>query len=447
VTKHHVNSAAKHAAAAKHSELGVSESFLPLPARLGDHHAIHLLLQEVFGGPSAREFQAELEQPGYTPCWRQIMRDGAKLIGHVRIVPGTMQLAAGTLPIARLCDFAMLTPYRGRGLGSRLLAAAEQQAAALGAQMVLARSDKAAFFERQGWFPCGQHIYSCAGPREILAELDVRDHGRTPQVSLPRKPVHEVTVRRWKQTEYAAIQRLYREGIAGIPGPLLRSEEQWRWLIGREAYDWLYLAIEGPDQTTFDNVQAHIIGYMILKTNRVVELMTSPQREDAARALLMRACRDAIEQDVSPLRFDAPIEHPFHRLFAAAGGQVVRRECEANQWRLAKVLNWPGFLSTALATLRPGSLSLEFTTSDQGAFHLQRNEEAVRCEPCERLKHPPGAFSCRSAALAQLLMGHSSLAEADARGSVQWHQSRDAFASQFPSRSLWMPPLEEMLAE
>ena len=429
----------------------LSGAVAPSPARAGDHLAIHQLLLQVFRGPSVLEFVAQQEEPGYSPKLRQVFREGSRILGHIRLVPSMMKHSAGTLlPVARLCDFAVQEDFRGRGLGTLLLAAAEKQAAEMGLAMLVARSDRAPFFERNQWFPLGHHLYSQAGPREILAELDRRwQQRRLTSSQLPRKPLPEVSVRRWKQTEHAALQRLYRDGIDGIPGPLARSDSHWRWLIGREAYDWLYLAVEGPDHTSFDPIQAHIVGYMFVKGNRIVEIVTATKREDAARALLTRACHDAMEQDTIPLlRLDAPADHSFHSLFSAAGGQFVRRECEANQWRLAKVIDWQRLAAATLPASFHESLVMEILLPDSSPRWLIVEEGNVRYESDRSPAAARASIACSAITVAQLLLGHCSLAEATANNAIQFHHRSAAAALEkwLPAHPLWQPPLEELPA-
>src|SRR5262245_37671413 len=61
-------------------------------ARTGDHPAIHRLLVTVFHGPTAGEFHAQLDEPGYEPADRLVVRDGDQIAAHVRLARQTIQL-------------------------------------------------------------------------------------------------------------------------------------------------------------------------------------------------------------------------------------------------------------------------------------------------------------------------------------------------------------------
>src|SRR5262245_17281078 len=90
-------------------------------AKTGDHPSIHGLLVSVFHGPSPAEFQAQLDEPGYEPADRIIVKDGDQIAAHLRLARQTIQVGPATLPIARFMDLATATEYRSRGLATALL--------------------------------------------------------------------------------------------------------------------------------------------------------------------------------------------------------------------------------------------------------------------------------------------------------------------------------------
>src|SRR5688572_2190810 len=54
-------------------------------ARTGDHPSIHAFLLSVFQGPSAAEFHAQLEEPGYQPSNRLLVKQGDELKKRVEV--------------------------------------------------------------------------------------------------------------------------------------------------------------------------------------------------------------------------------------------------------------------------------------------------------------------------------------------------------------------------
>jgi predicted N-acetyltransferase YhbS len=423
-------------------------TFIVEPARAGDHLAILYFLQQVFGGPTSRDFQAQQDEPGYTPAQRLVIRQGSRIVAHIRLVPGVMQVPGGLLPVARLCEMGVAPEYRGRGWGSALLREAERIALQRGYVMLVGRSSHAALFARFSWFPCGMHTYSFADPREILAELDRRRPVVPPLPIEPLKPgVEQIRVRRWKQTEFNALRRIYRDTFSTHAGPLTRSDAQWRWLIQRDAYDSLHVAVMGKERIVLDELQAHILGYAFVKGDRILEMGSSENHPEAQQALLTRVCRDAIERSATPVRFDAPANHPVHELIHAAGGQHVQRECDVNQWRLAKVLDWPRFVKITLAQATT-ELVIETHAHGRAWQRFIVEQGKVSCE--NLIFHPerPADVLCSEPLLAQLLLGHGKLQEAMERMWIQFStdDSEATFRRLLPQPTLWMPALEELLA-
>ena len=71
-------------------------------AKTGDHSAIHRLLVSVFHGPTAAEFHSQLDEPGYEPADRLVVRDGEQIAAHVRLARQSIQLDSATAPAARV---------------------------------------------------------------------------------------------------------------------------------------------------------------------------------------------------------------------------------------------------------------------------------------------------------------------------------------------------------
>src|SRR5258705_4755055 len=59
-------------------------------AKTGDHPLIHELLVSVFHGPTLAEFQAQLDEPGYEPADRLIVKDGEEIAAHLRLARQTI---------------------------------------------------------------------------------------------------------------------------------------------------------------------------------------------------------------------------------------------------------------------------------------------------------------------------------------------------------------------
>jgi hypothetical protein len=350
----------------------------------------------------------------------------------------------------RLCEMAVAPECQRRGWGTVLLETAERLAQQRGCVLLTARSTHAPLFAKQGWHPCGWHSYSYADPREILAELDRRRPEVPPLPIEPvRQTVEELRVRRWKQTEYGALARLYRDAFGNHAGPLTRSSAQWRWLIQREAFHHLHVVVEGKERLVLDDVQAHVLGYAFVHGDRIIELGAPPDATAAREALLTRVCRDAIEQGTTPVRYCGPPDDSLHDLIRSSGGQTVRRECDAQQWRLAKVLDWPRFAKLLLGqSTLPRPFVIETHSRSGPVQWFVVENQKVTCE--HALLHPGRAADVilSEPLLVQLLLGHTRWQTAAERLRIEFRQS-DAealLAAVLPQRPLWLPLLEELLA-
>lgn len=426
-------------------------------AKAGDHPAIHFFLQSVFHAPSANEFQHQQDEPGYEPQNRIIVRDGAKVVGHVRIVRYELNLGGGIVPAAKICDLAVEPALRGQGLATALLKAAEQRARSMGIAVLLSRSDHYRLFARQGWSVCGRHSYSYAAPRAILAEIERRRLASlVSEVDIISQGItlRPLTVRRWRQVEQNAPPRLFAQQFANLCGIGERSPEYWRWLIGRQAYDFFYVCIEGRDRMELDDEQASLVGYAFVKQGRVLELARVDNRDDVAAALLKRACGDAIEEEAIEVRLDAPPNESFHPWLVAAGGSVVNAECDGSQRQLAKIISYDLLASSwshlATANVRKGTV-LGFSIRDD----VDPDKAEIGVLDFADARHPrwlsgrgtSSLVKCRRSTFTQLALGHTTVDQAIGSGRLETTQSagEDLLRQLFPDRAWWSPPLPELL--
>ncbi len=418
-------------------------------ATAGDHLAIHRLLLNVFHQPSPLEFQAQLDEPAYEPNDRLLVRRGDSIVAHIRTINREMRFGSQTLPMAYVSDLATLPEYRGRGYGSALLDEAESGACRDGAMFGLLRTNAPQFYQKRGWLVCGHHSYSTAGPRHILSHLSESE-------SSCRLPLHDkppqLHIRFWRHVEQAALVRLYEECTQDMFGPCIRSEPYWRWLVGRQAYDRIYVAIEGSPRLELDDTMFPIVGYAFMKSGRIVELMTSGRRTDAALSLLARACGDAIENDLHEIRLDAAPDHPLHQTIAAAGGVKRCREEGNGDAFMVKVFD-PArlvsllkdqFRSRVLASRLPLPCELGLVIDDE-KYVL---EVTSRKSKLVAGKTRRSYIECSEAEFIRLLLGHLDVNEAAERGQIT-ASTRLAFETAqvlLPRLPLWHPPLDNLPA-
>jgi predicted acetyltransferase len=308
-------------------------------ARTGDHPLIHAFLLSVFHGPTAAEFHAQLEEPGYLPSSRLIVKHGEEIAAHLRLARQTIHLGDRTLPAARFMDLGTAPELRCRGVATALVAAGQRAAADRGVLVALTRTSAPAIFARHGWTVCGRHCYSTAAPRAVLAELASDAAAAVSEAMFPPVETRPLIVRPLRRVELPAVMRLYADRSRQHAGWPVRSEAYWDWLLARGACDRVYVASTAAESPSMEALLATIVGYAFVRQSRIVEMVTAPSREDAARSLLERIGADGREQDDWTVRYDSPADDPLHSLLCRAGGHLTRAEESGGEWFMAKVLD------------------------------------------------------------------------------------------------------------
>lgn len=417
------------------------------PATAGDHPAIHSLLRSVQHQPSPAEFQAQLDEPSYEPVDRWLVRSQEQIVAHLRILRREVHWGAQVWPAPWLADLATLPEYRGRGCASALLAAAERQFQQEGTLVALTQASNPAFFRQHGWVTCGRHSYSLAGAREILAHLPTP----TPrELLVPQLP--KLHLRYWRHVEQAALARLYDESLRTLCGPPTRRASYWRWLISRQAFDRVYVAIEGSPKLELDDTLTRIVGYAFTQGPRVVELAATQRRPDAAAALLARVCSEAIERDFDELRFDAPPQHPLHAVLVAAGGVQHHREVERSGVFMAKVFDVRELLRRLEPELLARFRKAALPWTEELGLCLDGEKYLLRFAD-QRLSLHSGKLGrnylkCGAAEFAQVVLGELPLEPAVRTGRMETSSRRALLAAStlFPPRTIWYPPLDDLPA-
>ncbi|MFH1268463.1 MAG: GNAT family N-acetyltransferase [Planctomycetota bacterium] len=416
-----------------------------VPAVAADHPSIQQLLTAIFQGPSPGEFRASLEDPHHQPHDRLLIKRDSQIIAHAQVTRRVMQFGPVALPVAGLDRLGTLPLFRGQGHGHRLLTAAEEHMASAGALVGLLRTRIPHFFRRTGWALCGRHCLCRAGARDVIAGLMAR--------GLLRRSRRRLNIRPWRRVELGALTRIYNQNLDGAIGPFQRREAYWKWLIQRHGYDQICVALDGPDLLELEEVHAPIVGYLVTRGERIVELFTAPGHPMVASQLLARACRDAIERGCHTVSLEAPPNSRVDKLFRAAAGKHCQRGTDPSLVLMAKLLS-PVKLLRALA----------------GELH-RRAEEAELARPVElglavdgkkyRLALTPervevvGRNLGRSylrlnvADFTRLVLGRLDWDEALSDGRVEpsTNIALDAGRALFPTLPLWLLPLDNLPAK
>ncbi len=423
-------------------------------AGASDHAAIYHFLTGVFQGPSRAEFKAALEDPFYEPADRILVKHGGRIVAHAHVTHRVMQFGPLQIPTARLAWLGTLPQYRSRGHAGRLLREAEKQMAGGGALIGQLCTTVPHFFRRTGWAPCGRHSFSRADVRAVLARLLAgrrrRDRRRREHGALGRR--RKLQIRPFRRWEEPALKRIYDQDLDGAYGPLQRTAAYWHWLIRRQAYDQIYVALDGPDPAELDESRTPIVGFAVAEGEAIAELFCAPGRRAALAELLERVCRDSIEHDRHSIVLHASPPSRLHRLLGNAGGSRCYHESDGGQVRMTRLLAPLKLLrlmcgefsrrADEAGLVRPLELGLLVEGKKYRLEITPRHARAVS----RRIGR--SYLQLNMSDFTRLLLGqlHWDRALAEGRLTASTALAREAGRVLFPRLPLWCPPFDDLPA-
>ncbi|MCA9234919.1 MAG: GNAT family N-acetyltransferase [Planctomycetales bacterium] len=414
----------------------------------GDHPEALALLAQTQQAQLAEDFQSRLDEPGYSPADRLLIRRRGQLVGHVRSSRHIAWFSGQRIPVGRIDDLALLPEYAAAGYDDALLATAEESAAREGALVLTAFAADAAPFRRRGWSRVRGQGHTRARTRAVLAHLDaLQEHRR-------RRRRAEAEVRAWRLVDLDAIEQIFARMAPATWGALLRSPETWRWLAGRKVHDAILLALQGGRRNGGDDVAddlptppEQVVGYAVLRDSQVIEMFTDPARPAAATALLAQACRDAIDRGHHFVSLHTPADDPLHELIVTAGGGWAAHPAEG-QWmtKLAAPDRW---VDRMYPVLRERAVAAGI---DRPAEIAMRVGDAVRAlvltRRSARLEHrnadESSPFPCSAVTEQDLLLGNLSLSRGlhDRLLPELAPETARLVAGLLPARQFWQSPWE-----
>lgn len=420
------------------------------PACETDHPAIHRFLQAVNQRLSVADFQSQIDAPQYDPADRLVVKDHDEVVAHVHLTPRVLKFGGAELRVTDVRQLATLPEYQDRGLSKRLLTNALADMRFHGSVVATTSTSSPLLYREQGWVCCGEHHVSMISPRDLLAHLEVPP-SRSPRFR--QRPARRLIVRPWRQHEVDGISAVYDAATVNGFGPFVRRASHWHWLMSRrEGYDQAYVVADEsqrPHPGATPDTTGRIIGYSVMRGDRLIELVTLPDDAAAIRTLLARACRDAIEIDRHMIELDAPLDHPAHELFVAAGGRFRAARRNGRREMMAQILDTGEFLAAIrsqlwerarTAGLDPVSLQLR---AGQEAWSVSVNKRSVSLDA----ESPALWLRTDRERLAQLMLGYLGIADAVAAGSVQVNSPAAVAVAGalFPKLPFWRPLLDDTL--
>jgi hypothetical protein len=259
-------------------------------------------------------------------------------------------------------------------------------------------------------------------------------------------------IRFWRRVEQDGLTRLYAGASDHEYGAFLRTDPGWQWIVSRQAYDQIYVAVEGSPRLELCESSSPIVGYAVVKDGRVLELIASPTRPDAAKQLLARVCSDGIEHDVRQVRLDGPPGHPLHAVLRDAGGQYRGCAVDRGYATMVRPVALPRLVSLLHAEFSarveaaeasvPLGLGLRVDGED---YALQVGSEHSTFAAGQPIRH---FLRCRSEQLPGLLLGHIDAVAAVSRGELgaSSPQAVERARVLLPRLPFWYPAFDDLPA-
>ena len=430
------------------------------PATDTDHAAIHRLLRAVLQRPSAAAFQSQIDAPQYDPTDRLVVKRSDEVIAHVHLVPRILKFGGAEIRATDLRHLATLPEYRDRGLANRLLENALDDVCRNGSVVATTQTSTPELYRRRGWVTSGRHSQSEISPRDLLAHLEA---SRKPHDRYAKTPRRRVCTRHWRQHELDQISEIYDAATDGSFGPLVRRQSHWRWLMSRRStYDQAFVAFESdrPCQEVGDNdTGGPIVGYAVMRDDRIIEFATRPGDVKAIRRLLGRTCQEAIENGRHAIGLVAPIDHPSARVARRRRWSVPFDAPTQGRELMARVLDPAKFLQLLKPTLwervRDGAAetgSALQVALESASYRFSVNKRSVAISQTRVGEQRAGAkrgfdqLRMASSQFDQLLLGYLRIEEEVERGTI-YASSQDAVTiakQMFPQVAFWRPLLDDV---
>jgi hypothetical protein len=284
------------------------------------------------------------------------------------------------------------------------------------------------FYRPLGWGVCGRQTFAQTMSRNLPQVSDGVVEGRGAFWH----------VRPWRQVELGDLMALYDAQYARTTGTVARTEEYWRWMIGRRYAHVIWVACQGET----------VRGYAFIKDHKVLELASDPAQPQALRALLGRVRAEALERAYPQVTVYAPRNHPVMDVVRASSGRIIDQETYEGTVSMYHIPAVGRFLRSILPELThramesgsPLPVELGICTDDE-RWLIHIDEKNPRVEP-EKLSRR--YLTLCPSLLVRLLMGHTGVdAASEEEGfTASTSTAIDAARILFPPEPIWRSPLD-----
>jgi predicted N-acetyltransferase YhbS len=399
-----------------------------------DHEAVYQTLLHVFHGPDRDAFLGALSDPTYQPEQRLLAKVDARVVSHVHLTSREVRYGSVRLPMNGVMWVGTLPEYRGLGFAQNLMRMADERARQTGTVVQALTTGMPQFYRALGWGVCGRQTFAQTLSRNLPAVSDGVIEGRGGFWH----------VRPWRQVELNDLMTLYDLQFAGVNGSVVRSEDYWRWVIGRRYAHVIWVACQGET----------VRGYAFVKDHKILEIAAHPAHPQALQALLGRIRAEALERAYPEVLVHAPPDHPVIDAFRECSGRVVDQEEYEGTSSMYHIPDPERFLKLILPELSrraagagaPLPLELGLTVGDRRwMLHVESSPSRSRVEP-DKLSRRHLTLS--PAAFVRLAMGHTGVDRAAREEGFEASTATalDAARILFPTRPIWRSPLDSATA-
>ena len=400
------------------------------PGTEADHEAVYQTLLHIFHAPDRESFLGALSDPYYRPDQRLLAKVDSRVVSHVHLTERPMRYGSSVLPLNGVMWVGTLPEYRRLGFAHNLMKLAAARAAEGKAVVQTLTTGMPRFYRDLGWGVCGRHCF---------AQIASRNVPSIPDVPLETKggPWH---VRPWRQVEIDDLMSLYDRQFAGVTGTIARTEDYWRWIIGRRYAHVIWVACQGEA----------VRGYAFVKDYKILEIAAHPDHPLALKALLGRVRSEALERAYPEVVVHAHADHPVMELLREAGGRVVDQEEWDGMSLMYSIPDPIKFLTAATPELKRraaesgGAVELGLTVNDK-RFLIHADAKNVHVEP-DKLSRRHITLS--APAFVRLALGHTGVDRAVAQDGAEpsTHTTLDSARILFPQSAIWRSPLDSATA-
>ncbi len=421
---------------------GLQPGMRIVAGRSGDHFRVMSLLRQAYQHDLANDFQSHLDEPAYEPADRLLVTSRGGLVGHLQVLRQSTWFEEQRIPVAAFRDTVVMAEFQGIGLLKSLLERAEIEAEAGGAVLALARPEDSTSFAARGWSCFRGQGFTQANTRTLMAHVSAG-------LATRRHRFAPLEVRTWWHYELDAIRPIFEEVGARLWGTQCRSEETWRWLVGRKSHDQILIAIDHRSELAIDRSVPPVVGYAVVRDARLVEIMCLPEYPAVPALLVARICQDAIDQDHHSVTLHAPASDPLHELLVTAEGSWITQASPAGgEWwvKLLSPERWvdrlsPRFLDRARSAGIPRPMTLTLAVEGRH-YELVLTRRSLRLNCATATAHPDVA--CNAATFQDLLLSNLDIPEAIRNRwlRVSDKQTTAILAGLFPPRYFWQSHFE-----